>query len=143
MDPRRIASVAAVLGGSAWLLHVGLVATSSDHSTDPALVGYTEVLGWAFLALALGAAGYTLVEKAPVWLRGVVAVATALLVLMVWMLLDQGIKSVLSSDSWLQEQLSLLIAGFIALLMGFWGFTRHRPPPAAAAPPARGRRAAR
>ncbi len=144
MDPRRIASVAAVLGGLAWLFRVGLVAMSSGHSTDSELYGYATLVGWVALAVALAAAGYTLVERAPVWLRGVVAVATMLLVLMIWMLVDQGVDATFSGDSWLQDQVSTLISAVIALALGFWGFTRHRPSaPERPEPPARGRRAAR
>lgn len=144
MDPRRIASVTAVLGGLAWLLRVGLVVTDSGHSTDSELVGYATLVGWVALAIALAAAGYTLVEVAPVWLRAVVAAATMLLVLMMWWLADEGAKSMLPGDSWLRDEVSMVISAVIALVMGFWGFTRHRPPShEKPAPPARGRRAAR
>jgi hypothetical protein len=145
MDPRRIASIAAVLGGVGWLAKVFLIWRSGGEDTE--LASQLALFGWAMLALALMAAGYTLVEKAPVWLRGVVAVATALLVLMLWQLLDQGIKATYEGESWLRDELSVAIAGLIAVVMGLWGFTRHRPEPPQrnrkATPPPRGRRAAR
>lgn len=146
MDPRRIASTAAVIGGVGWLLKVFLIWFNGGENTDSGAVLLTSVLGWAALFVALAAAGYTLVERAPVWLRGVVALATPLLVLMVWELMDQAIKSVYPGSSWLRDEVSVLVAGLIAIGMGLWGFTRHRPyededpaPP----PPVRGRRAAR
>ena len=147
MDPRRIASIAAVLGGVGWLAKVFLLWLDGGEETDASLVSELALFGWALLALALMAAGYTVVEKAPVWLRGVVAVATALLVLMLWQLLDQGIKATYDGETWIREELSVAVAGVIAVIMGLWGFGRHRPEPQQrsrrAAPPARGRRAAR
>jgi hypothetical protein len=144
MDPRRIASIAAVLGGIGWLAKVGLIWLGGGD-TDSGLVTILGVAGWALFALALAAAGYTLVEKAPVWLRAVVAVAMPLLVLMVWVLLDQGIKAVYPGESWLRDEVSVLVAAVIAIGLGFWGFGRHRPESSAGrrTPPARGRRAAR
>jgi hypothetical protein len=135
------------VGGAGWLLKVFLIWGNGGENTGSGPVGYMYLVGWVAFAVALGAAGYTLVERAPVWLRGVVAVATPLLVLMVWQLMDQGIKSVYPGSSWLRDELSVVIAGVIALVMGMWGFGRHRPyeeeadptPP----PPVRGRRAAR
>lgn len=144
MDPRRIASFAAVVGGVGWLAKVFLIWLSGGENTDEGLVGILDIVGWAAFAVALAAAGYTLVERAPVWLRGVVAVATPLLVLMVWMLLDQGVKGVYGGESWFRDEVSVLVAAVIAVLMGLWGFGKHRPEPVEKPkPPARGRRAAR
>lgn len=145
MDPRRIASIAAVLGGLVWLVRIGLVAAGTAD-------GVAEILflvGLGLLVVALAAAGYALVATAPVWLRAVVALATPLLVLMVWQLLDQGVKAAWDSDGWLREEATRLLVAVVALVLGGWGF-RRRPPshdePDAepvAPPPVRGRRAAR
>jgi hypothetical protein len=149
MDPRRIASIAAVVGGLGWLLKVALIWGNGGENTDGGLVGVMYLLGLVGLVVALGAAGYTLVETAPVWLRAVVVVAMPLLVFMVWQMVDQAIKALYTTENWLQDELSIVLAGLIALALGVWGFRRHRPasgqriavdPPAR---PVRGRRAAR
>lgn len=143
MDPRRIASVAAVLGGLVWLVRAGLIGAG----TAPDAADILLVVGLGLLVVGLAAAGYTLVETAPVWLRAVVALATPLLVMMVWQLLDQAIKGVWSGDSWVRDEAARLVAVVVALGLGVWGFRRRRPsregdePPAP--PPVRGRRAAR
>ena len=146
MDPRRIASTAAVVGGVGWLLKVVLIWLGGGDIGGP-LVAAMSVLGLAALAIALSGGGYTLVERAPVWLRAVVTVATPLLVLMVWQLLDQAIKAVYPGDSWFRDELSTVVAAVAALGLGVWGFGRRRPEAAQRAPrhapPARGRRAAR
>lgn len=148
MDPRRVASIAAVVGGVGWLVKVGLVWLSGGDGGGLANLMY--VLGFAAFAVALAAAGYTLVEKAPVWLRAVVAVATPLLVLMVWLMLDPAIKALYPGDSWFNEEVSDLAAGVVALVLGLWEQRRAAAmappdPPGArrAEPPVRGRRAAR
>lgn len=127
MDPRRIASIAAVVGGVGWLMKVTMIWGNGGQNTDAGPVGLMYQGGFAVLAVALGAAGYTLVERAPVWLRAIVAVATPLLVLMVWMLMDEAIKSVYPGDSWVRDEVSVVIAATIALMMGVWGSGRHRP----------------
>lgn len=139
--------MAALAGAVAWLAKVALVWLGDGDSGSAAVV-VTDYIGWVGLFVALAAAGYTLVETAPVWLRAVVALATPLLVLMVWLLVDQAARTVLSADGWLREELSTLIAAVIALVLGVWGLRRRRPAGAPADPdpprrPERGRRAAR
>ena len=139
--------MAALVGAVAWLAKVALVRLG-DGDSGSAPVVVTDYLGWVGLFVALAAAGYTLVEKAPVWLRAVVALATPLLVLMVWLLVDQAARAVLSADGWLREELSTLIAAVVALVLGLWGLRRRRPTAAPADPdpprrPEHGRRAAR
>jgi len=148
MDPRRIASVAALVGGVCWLVRVALIWAGGGENTDGGLVGVMFLLGLVGLVVALAAAGYTLVETAPVWLRAVVVVATPLLVFMVWQMIDQAILAVYTSGGWLRGELNVLLAALVALALGGWGLRRHRAAAsarAASAPPrpVRGRRAAR
>lgn len=145
MDPRRIASTAAVLGGLAWLARVVLVWMSVDQTGDAGVPGALFWAGLAALALGLAAGGYTLVETAPLWLRGVVTIAVPLLVFMIWVLLGQAIDAVYTADDWLREELDVAVAGVIALLLGVWGFTRRGPGREQSDPPpsARGHHAAR
>lgn len=153
MNPRRFASVAALVGGIAWLVKVALVWAGGGEN-DAGLVGAVFVLGLAGVVVALAAAGYALVATAPGWLRAVVTVATPLLVLMVWQLLDQAVRAVYTTDTWLRGELGIVLAAVVALVLGAWGLRRQRPVgdpadstgPAAEEPPARpvrGRRAAR
>ncbi len=135
MDPRRIASFGALLGGLVWLAEAVVIWTAGEDRADSGLAWALFLAGLVVLCVALAAAGYTLVEKAPVWLRAVVAVATPLLVLMVWQLVDQAVG----------DAVSAVVGGVIALGLGAWGLRRRSgssaPPPEP--PPVRGRRAAR
>lgn len=147
MDPRRIVSIAASVGGAGWLVKVGLIWYSGGEVTSGGLVDKAFYGGFAAFAVALAAAGYTLVDKAPVWLRGVVAIATTLLVLMMWQLFDQAVKAMYAGDTWLHDELSVIIAAIAALIMGRWAHGRavaHAEAVAEQRPaPVRGRRAAR
>ena len=145
MDSRRIASVAAVVGGAAWLTKVALIWANGGENTDTGVVGVMYLVGLAGVVVALGAAGYTLVEKAPVWLRAVVVVATPLLVMMVWMVLDQGIKAVYTTQSWVRDEINIVLAAVVALALGIWGLRRARGGRDGSEPvaPAHGRRAER
>lgn len=143
MDPRRIASIAAVVGGASWLLEVVLTLTDGSE-----LIGVVYPLGLVTMAIALAAGGYTLVETAPVWLRMIVMVATPSLVLMLWLMVDSAVEAVATSEGWLGTELSVLLAAVVALVLGTWGFTRRRDPESAPARTrarsrSKGRRAAR
>lgn len=145
MEPRRIASTAAVLGGLVWLASVVLVWMSDDRSTEGGAVGGLFFVGLAALAVALAAGGYTLVETAPVWLRAVVSVAVPLLVFMVWILAGQAIEALYTTEGWIREEADVALGGAVAIALGLWGFTRHAelPDTVELTRPVRGRRAAR
>lgn len=135
MDPRRVASIGALLGGLVWLAEAVVIWTGGEDRAESGLVWTLFLVGIVVLFVALAAAGYTLVEKAPVWLRAVVAVATPLLVLMVWQLVDQAVG----------DAASAVVGGVVALGLGAWGLRRRSGSPAdpPEPPPVRGRRAAR
>jgi len=126
MDPRRIASSAAVVGAVAWLTKVGMIWANGGANTDKGLVGVMFFVGLAGVVVALAAAGYTLVDTAPVWLRGIVVVATPVLVLIVWQLLDQAIKAVYTEEGWLRDEINIVLAAVLALGLGAWALTRRR-----------------
>ena len=131
MTVSRLGSVAAIVGGLVWIL----VAALAWGDEDPGGVLY--VVGYALLLVAGAAMGYSLVAKAPVWLRAVVTVANAALGAMLWLILD---------DSLSPGSTALLVGGVLLLVGGGIGLTRSSGPGStdkAPPPPARGRRAAR
>jgi hypothetical protein len=126
MSVSRAAGMAAVLGGLVWL-----VAAALDWGRDVNPVVYTVGLVW-FLVASMGL-GYGLVDKAPVWLRAVVSVATPLLGYGVWFTI---------SDAFSSNYLPVLAAGLLLVAIGVLVLVRGRRAEPVEAP-VRGRRAAR
>ena len=126
MNVSRAAAVAAVLGGLVWI-----VAAVVDWGQDVNPVVSTVGLLWFLLALA--GVGYSLVDHAPVWLRAVVTVATALLGYGVWFTVV---------DAFTDTALPVLVSGLVMLALGAVTLVRGREAPPADAP-VHGRRAAR
>lgn len=147
MDPRRIASVAALVGGVGWLVKVALIWANGGENLDSGPVAVFYFLGVLGLVVALAALGYTLVERAPVWLRALVTVATPVLGLMLWSLLDQAIRAVYTSDDWFREEAAVLLAAIVATVLGLRSLRRRGAGSAGDDAPVasevRGRRAAR
>lgn len=129
MSASRWGSVAALLGGLAWVVSAAL-----GWGVDPEQVSY--LVGLVLLVAALAGAGYSLVATAPVWLRAVVTLATPALGFMVWLVV---------LDSVAADYVAVVLAGVVLLVAGGIGIGRsaRRPREARPEPPVRGRRAAR
>jgi hypothetical protein len=125
MNPTRAAALAAVLGGLVWV-----VAALVDWGENANPVVYGVGLVWFLLALA--AMGYVLVEKAPVWLRAVVCVATPALGYAVWATVREAFDT---------DHLPMLVAGLGMLAVGALTVARSRS--AAVEQPVHGHRATR
>jgi hypothetical protein len=126
MNVARAAAVAAVLGGLVWI-----AAAVVDWGQDVNPVVSTVGLVWFLLALA--GVGYSLVDRAPVWLRAVVSVATPLLGFGVWFTLV---------DAFTDSALPVLLSGLVMLAAGGVTLLRGREAQPVDAP-VHGRRAAR
>jgi hypothetical protein len=126
MNVSRAAATAAVLGGLAWLVAAAL---AWGQDVNPTL--YT--IGLVGFLVALTGLGYGLVDKAPVWLRAVVSVATPLLGYGVWFTI---------SDAFTSNYLPVLAAGLLLIAIGGVVLARSRSAEPVEAP-VRGRRAAR
>ena len=81
MTVSRLGSIAAVLGGVAWIV-AALLSWGEDELGAALYYG-----GLALLVAAFAALGYALVATAPVWLRAVVTLATPALGAMVWQII--------------------------------------------------------
>ncbi|NUS52176.1 MAG: hypothetical protein HOQ22_14195 [Nocardioidaceae bacterium] len=121
--------MAAILGGLVWIVG-GVLGWGANVNPVAYLVG----LGWFLVAFA--AFGYTLVDHAPVWLRGIVSLATPALAYVVWMSVTDAFAT--DSPPALGAGLLLLVVGAVA--MGRGGRSTAAAP---AHVPVRGRRAAR
>lgn len=117
----------------AWLVRTYLI-WGDDTAPTGGLPDLLLRSGTVVLVVALAAGGYALVATAPVWLRGVVSVATVLLILMLWQLVTEALDS---------DWMTALAGGASAVLLGLYGFGRSRPDPPEEPVVRGGRRAAR
>lgn len=109
MRSSKLASVAALFGGAAWLVAV--------LYSDPALHVPLYYAGLGGLLLGLAGLGYALVATAPIWLRGVVSLANTMFGYMVWTLVQDTIGGT-----------SGMLAGGVALVVAaLVGFARSHP----------------
>ena len=125
MNLTRATAGAAVPGGLVWVA-AAVVAWGED--VNPV----AGALGAVLFLLTFGAIGYSLVDRAPVWLRAVVCVATPALAYAVWITVEAGFAT---------DHLPLLVAGLVLLAGGGLALARTRGEPVEV--PVRGRRAAR
>jgi hypothetical protein len=125
MNVSRAAATAAVVAGLVWLAAAAL-GWGEDVNPVPYAVGLVCLL------VALTGLGYGLVDRAPVWLRAVVSVATPLLGYGVWFTL---------SDAFTSSYLPVVVAGLLLVATG--GLVLARGRDAEPVQAVRGRRAAR
>ncbi|MGZ4429777.1 MAG: hypothetical protein ACXVW2_17565 [Nocardioidaceae bacterium] len=127
MSASRLASWGALAVGVVW---IGAAVLGWGGDAMP-LLYYPGLLG---AVIVLAAFGYSLVAKAPVWLRLIVSVCNASLGLMLWITAVSavGVKAIV-----------VLAAGIVLLACGLIGLPRSRQEPAAHAVVRGGRRAAR
>ena len=128
MSVSRLGSIAAVLGGVAWIVAALLAWGEDELGTALYLVG--SVL----LVAAFAALGYALVATAPVWLRAVVTLATPALGAMVWLIIKDAIP---------QAYVAAVVGGVLLLVGGGIGLSQSGgSSPAEPTPPRGGHRRA-
>jgi hypothetical protein len=114
MVASKFGSVFALLGGAAWIV-AAVLDSSAPETSVPLYRG-----GLLGLVIALAAAGYAVVAKAPVWLRAVVSVATVLLGYTIWALVADGLGT---------TPPTLLGGGGAMAVGGLVGLLRRHPAP--------------
>lgn len=129
MSVSRIGSAGALLGGLVWIA-AAAISWGDDELQQPLYVA-----GLVLLVVAFACLGYALVATAPVWLRGVVTVATPLLAVMVWLILRDSVSA---------DHVAAVVGGVLLLVGGGIALGRSvGEAPERPARPAHGRRAAR
>ena len=120
MSVSRLGSIAAVLGGVAWIV-AALLAWGEDE-----LGAALYLMGFALLVAAFAALGYALVSTAPVWLRAVVTLATPALGAMVWLIIKDAIP---------QAYVAAVVGGVLLVVGGGIGLSQADGPAASEEPP--------
>jgi hypothetical protein len=116
MTPRLLAAGIAALGGLLLAAAGGL--SFLAHGSRP-WHGTLAVSGYAATAAALLVVGYSLVARAPMWLRLIVSVALPLLTASVWQVVDQAVHD--RVDGWKAASTTHLLGGLVVLVVALVG----------------------
>jgi hypothetical protein len=113
---KRIFIVMAVSCGAAWLAKMAAIAANGP--SESTLIGVLWGIGMVTFLLASGTGTALLLAKAPVWAR--IAAGVAAVPVSFWLLdmLGLAIKSVYVSDSWLRDEVALIVAGVVFAAIG-------------------------
>ncbi len=113
---RRTFIVMAVSCGAAWLAKMAAIAANGGSGST--LIGILWGIGMVTFLLAAATGTALLLAKAPVWAR--IAAGVAAVPVSFWLLdvLGLAIKSVYVSDSWLRDEVALIVAGVVFAAIG-------------------------
>ena len=115
---RRLAAVAWLVGGVAWLVKLTLILANGGSNTDEGIVAGAFFVGVLALVVAGAATGFTLCGRWGTWaaVLGVPIGAAATLVGI--SLIDSVLQAIVPASGWYDEEVGILGAAVIALLLG-------------------------
>jgi hypothetical protein len=125
VEVERIAIVAALIGGIAWIsmIVVLLVRGGPDPGSLPG--DLTFFAGAVAVTIAGGTAAWALTAGTRVWLRAMASVAGALLPFAIIGVLQLGASRALPDAGWFRDEAAFLVLGIAALSFYAW-FARQR-----------------
>jgi hypothetical protein len=115
---RRLAAVAWLVGGVAWLVKLTLILANGGSNTDEGLVAAVFFAGVLALVVAGAASGFTLLRRWGIWAAVIgvpIGVAATLVGISV---IDSVLQPIVPASGWYDEEVGILGAAVIALLLG-------------------------
>jgi hypothetical protein len=127
-----VAAYAWLVGGAAWLVKLLLILAADGG--DNTAISAVFLVGIAALFVGGGAAVYTLLRRWSVWLAIPGALGGVAVTFTVINVLDSVLQSMVPASGWFDEEVGILGAAILALLLGLAILRRrHWPRPASAA----------
>lgn len=128
----RVAAYAWLVGGAAWLVKLLLILAADGG--DNIVISAAFVVGIASLFVAGGAAVYAILRRRSVWLAIPGTVLGACVTFIAINMLDRALQSIVPASGWFDEEVGILGAAVVALLLGMAIVRRGRwtTPPAVA-----------
>jgi hypothetical protein len=118
IDSSRLAAVAWLVGGAAWLVKLTLILANGGSNTDEGIVGVAFFVGVLALAVAGAASGYTLLRRWGIWAAAVGAPIGAAATLVGISAIDSVLQPIVPASGWYDEEVGILGAAVIAILLG-------------------------
>jgi hypothetical protein len=115
---RRLAAVAWLVGGVAWLVKLTLILANGGSNTDEGIVAVVFLAGVLALVVAGAASGFTLGGRWSTWAAVVGVPIGAAATLIGINLIDSVLKAIVPASGWYEDEVGILGAAVIALLLG-------------------------
>jgi hypothetical protein len=115
---RRLAAVAWLVGGVAWLVKLTFIFANGGSNTDEGIVAVVFLAGVLALVVAGAASGFTLCKRWGTWAAVVGVPIGAAATLVGINLIDSVLKAVVPASGWYEDEVGILGAAVIALLFG-------------------------
>jgi len=127
----RVAAYAWLVGSAAWLVKLLLILAADGG--DNVAIAAAFLVGIAALFVGGGAAVYTFLRRWSLWLAVPGVLVGAAITFSAINVLDSVLQSVVPASGWFDEEVGILGAAILALLLGAAILRRRWPRPASAA----------
>lgn len=126
IDSTRLAAVAWLVGGAAWLLKLTLILANGGSNTDEGIVGIAFLVGVLALVVAGAASGFTLLRRWGIWAAAIGVPIGAAVTLVGISVIDSVLQPIVPASGWYDEEVGILGAAVIAILLGLALLARGR-----------------
>ena len=126
IDSTRLAAVAWLVGGAAWLLKLTLILANGGSNTDEGIVGIAFFVGVLALVVAGAASGFTLLRRWGIWAAAIGVPIGAAATLVGISVIDSVLQPIVPASGWYDEEVGILGAAVIAILLGLTLLARGR-----------------
>ena len=123
---RRLAAVAWLVGGVAWLVKLTLIFANGGTNTNEGIVGVAFFVGVLALVVAGAASGFTLLRRWGIWAAAIGVPIGAVATLVGFSVIDGVLQSVVPASGWFEEEVGILGTAVVALLLGLALLARGR-----------------
>ncbi len=123
---RRLAAVAWLVGGVAWLVKLTLIFANGGSNTDEGIVAVVFFAGVLALVVAGAASGFTLGRRWGTWAAVIGVPIGAAATLVGISAVDSVLKAIVPASGWYEDEVGILGAAVISLLLGLALLKRGR-----------------
>jgi hypothetical protein len=115
---KKIFIAAALTGGAGWLLKMVAIPVFDGANTDSNVVATLWAVGMVGYLVAAASGTALLLSTAPLPVRIVAAIAAVPVSFVLLDLLDGAAKSVYTADGWFRDELALVLAAMLLVVLG-------------------------
>ena len=114
----RAAAIAWFVGGVAWLVKLTLILANGGSNTDEGIVAVAFFVGAAALVVAGALSAFALLRRRSIWLGVLGAPVGAAVTLIGISVIDTVLQGLVPASGWFDEEVGILGAAVLALLLG-------------------------